>query len=66
MKTNFRLLATGLILAALSASQAVAQIGNGDTKGGVPVNVPDDGSSLLLAGAALTGLLWVARRKFRK
>lgn len=67
MKTKFRLLTTGLILAAVSASQALAQNAtNGASNGGNTVSVPDESSSLLLAGAALTGLLWAAHRKFRK
>jgi hypothetical protein len=65
MNPNYRLLTIGLLLAAASASQAIAQVAD-DTKDGFPASVPESGSSLLLAGAALTGLLWVASRKFRK
>lgn len=67
MKTKSSKVIAALILAAFSVSTGLAQASNGGgwENGATPVAVPETGASWLLVGAAVTGVLLVARR-FRK
>ena len=64
VKSRFVTLTTGLILGMSSLTSVFA----GDDNGGncVPVAVPDSGSTMLLLGAGLAGLLVMLRRKLNK
>jgi hypothetical protein len=64
VKSRFVTLTTGLILGMSSLTSVFA--GDDNCGNCVPVAVPDSGSTMLLLGAGLAGLLVMLRRKLNK